>query len=188
MLGGYPRDLANVPRWAILRTRPQSVAEHSYYVALYSKAICEYYDFGVATAVEVLTYAMTHDMDETISGDIPAPWRRHHGISDRPTPDALANLAVKRFGASEEPAPLTKAIVKVADVYEAAMFLAGEMSAGNRTVKIVFDELLEQVQAAVTDLGRLLKGDERWAAMTPILATTLRDNMMCETFRSTESY
>ena len=71
------RDMAFVPRWAILRTiKNQSVAEHSYFVALYSEQICSTLGLTMEQTGCVLSYALLHDVAETFLGDIPGPSKR----------------------------------------------------------------------------------------------------------------
>lgn len=69
--------LGIVPRWAIVRTiRPQSVAEHSFNVAIIASEILQlnpHLTAGgpICRREQVLWHALTHDCDEAVTGDIP---------------------------------------------------------------------------------------------------------------------
>lgn len=67
---------ASVKRWHIVATaRSQSVAEHSFNVAMIALELCR--KLPCATAVgleaEIMHIALHHDLDEVIEGDIPSP-------------------------------------------------------------------------------------------------------------------
>lgn len=107
--------LSHVPRWAIIDTmKEQSVADHSFRVAVLSTRI-----FSLLVSVkpkemldmveshDLLEYALLHDIDEALTGDIPSTYKRE----DRCDPGF------------DEDSDLVKAIVKVADNIEAIIFL-----------------------------------------------------------------
>ncbi|QQM14851.1 hypothetical protein [Stenotrophomonas phage BUCT555] len=68
--------LMQVKRYGIFHmNRDQSVAEHSFNVAMIAlELIADEDELGLQT--EVMTYALFHDMDEVLSGDIPSPFKR----------------------------------------------------------------------------------------------------------------
>lgn len=168
MLGGFTRDLNVVPRWGILRlTRQQNVAEHSYFVTLYTVAVCDLLNLSEATRDLAVRHALTHDLPETMSGDIPAPWKKLAG-GDGETP-ALSGILSQRFGADCHVVGIVPAVVMVADLYEAAMFLAGEVAVGNQSVLDVLDHLLERLMGACKDLGaRLVDLSEKELYTPPV--------------------
>jgi hypothetical protein len=170
LLGGYARDLAAIQRWGIVRTlQTQNVAEHSYYVVLYTVAICD--ALGVdGDARDIATrLALTHDMGETLSGDIPSPWRRH---INQTAAGSLGSTIRSRFGSDAQAGPVPTAIVKVADIYEAAMFLAQENSLGNQSVREVLRDLLGKLDVAIEGL----KVAAPW--LTPTVVDSLRESLM----------
>lgn len=130
LLGRFDRNLADIRRWAIVRTiRTQSVAEHSFFVALMMKPLLEHYGYDDPALVrDAMYYALIHDRDEVLSGDIATPAKR------RMTPGAFDELN-KEFGLDiPEPDPVVKRAAKVLDLTEAAQFLAEEMGLGNHRV------------------------------------------------------
>jgi len=123
--------LSAVPRWVVLRTiQKQSVAEHCFNVERIATRIAEEW-FGITKPkllYDISQYALHHDDEEAITGDIPGPTKR------------------KRFnGNTGEPAPDfdgTYKIVKLADHMEAVWFLAMERAMGNRYVNIHYDNIV----------------------------------------------
>lgn len=64
--------LSHVPRWCIVpMTRPQTVAEHSYRVAIMVSWM-----LGMGLDCLTLTRALSHDVEEARTGDIPGPTKR----------------------------------------------------------------------------------------------------------------
>lgn len=139
------RDGAFIPRWQIVRTlRTQSIAEHSYHVAMYVNEICVFLKIDPDTHRRTLQYALWHDLrDEIISGDMPGPAKRRL-VKDREHWDNTADeMATSIFGfhqnrmgmhTSAAQQLMIKAIVKVADWLDAACEMAGEAQLGNRNV------------------------------------------------------
>lgn len=135
--------LSHVPRWAIIdNTKSQTVADHSFRVA----AIClelirELRDINVAVNAEhVLVAALTHDVKEAKSGDIPTPYKRKlatYGFLE----DEAEDLSFEYY------------LVKIADLIEAITFLnrygirperiKAELMASLRTAKHKAWEVME---------------------------------------------
>lgn len=120
------RDLAFVKRWAIVRTiRSQSVAEHSFFVAVYAAKLWEELEGGQAPP-DIFMYALTHDYSEIHSGDIPSPYKKRF-VNDPSS-------------AVEVPAKIAH-YVKLADLIEAMLFLIEEEKFGNQLVRPIINEL-----------------------------------------------
>jgi 5'-deoxynucleotidase YfbR-like HD superfamily hydrolase len=69
--------LSYVKRWTICdMLREQSVAEHSYRVAVIAREIALVYDNTEFTAT-VVSLALSHDGDEADTGDAPSPSKGH---------------------------------------------------------------------------------------------------------------
>lgn len=68
--------LMQVKRYGIFHmNRDQSVAEHSFNVAMIALELIEPVDDD-DLYLKVLGYSLVHDMDEILSGDIPSPFKR----------------------------------------------------------------------------------------------------------------
>jgi len=129
------RDVSYVSRWTILRrNRHQYLAEHSYFVAVYADQIARLIewdgDYG-----KLMRYALYHDLDETITGDIPGPAKRL-GWTKRKAATVLGSIVSDKFGkdVSDVIASTSKAItsiVSAADSVEEVCYLAEEALSGN---------------------------------------------------------
>lgn len=131
------RELSYVPRWGIFRrNRDQSVAEHSYYVAVYAGQIAEMVSWKGDRGI-LFQACLNHDLFEGRSGDIPAPFKRQMHMDQRYLEaewdyfyanfyDQLPVLAALRGD------PQIAALVRVADRLEGCLYLATEWMSGNR--------------------------------------------------------
>ena len=145
------RDLSHVPRWGILRSiRKQSVAEHSYYVALYAEQLATVIQWDGDIAA-LLQYALLHDIDETVTGDIPGPVKRA-AFDKAKMWDKIRDTMARRFGTINvfrlnNPLPEIKAIVAVADSIDEISYLIEETVLGNKWVRVVLVEAIRRFEA-----------------------------------------
>lgn len=112
--------LADVHRWNVVKTvRSQSVAEHSFAVAVIAMEICE--RLGVYPTATVMWHALTHDMPEVLTGDIDGKFKR-----DNPEVKAAIVAAEKRAfpDLSRIGDPGVEAVVKLADKIEGLAWIS----------------------------------------------------------------
>lgn len=188
--------LSHVPRWAILpMLRHQTVAEHSYRVAVITHWLYNQADPGMMHAAMV-TYALAHDAEEARTGDIPGPAKRSMARSmqascpkvlcededlvDGP-PDHLGwtqaqyNCWCMDIGDIGGPA-VYRALVKLADLIEAYTWLQRWGSACDHRHRVLV-ELWRDVMKVAADLDqRGDKVDGGWGK----LVHTVRDAMVYE--------
>lgn len=133
------RDLAHVPRWGILRrVRQQSVAEHSFFVAVYAIEIAEFIEWG-GDYYTLIRHALSHDMPEVRTGDLPGPTKRAildaarlETFEDRTMFDLFpSHYSFYRINGESH------AIMTVADRLDATLFLADEANLGNQSVGLL---------------------------------------------------
>ncbi len=78
----YAYRLRFIQRWSLMRnTVPENVAEHSFYVAVLTHALCTIARdvFGKDVPVDrAVTLALFHDIAEVMTGDIPSPVKHHN--------------------------------------------------------------------------------------------------------------
>lgn len=180
------RTLAHVPRWAILRVnRRQSVAEHSYYVAVYAleiaRAIGWKGDLGRLAMV-----ALTHDVDEVVTGDVPSPVKKHGREAD---PEWLRAMLRNRLSPSslywtyDDRDEDERCIAKLADMIESILYLCDERSQGNQNTVHMEGYMWEQLKGFWTtvfvpqfklDLSRLSTGGLLWASIVDAAGTAAR--------------
>ena len=97
-------------------------------------------------------FALLHDIDETITGDIPGPIKRAAFDKDK-AKSVMQDVMIDKFGADiTTDASFTndevRAIVSVADSIEEICYLMEEMSMGNKDwIKPVIDEAIERLKA-----------------------------------------
>lgn len=73
-------NLEHVPRWVICaRLKQQSVAEHSFNVAAIAGKIMEESGAPRADVDHAIYRALIHDVEEALTGDIPATAKEHNG-------------------------------------------------------------------------------------------------------------
>ena len=131
------RELEHVPRWAIIRCiKQQSVAEHSYFTAMYANKIAEIIGWDErypSYMHSLITYALWHDIEECFMSDIPSPVK--HGTIDNTKYTKFANDQCKKYwGKSkndivDERFPYDRQIiqiVKCASTIEELFYLLGE--------------------------------------------------------------
>lgn len=84
MVDGSPTRLRDTFRYSTSRVHhPESVAEHSYYVALYSMLVGRWANehfkvegpFPAVNLASLLQKALVHDLEEARSGDFPRPFK-----------------------------------------------------------------------------------------------------------------
>jgi 5'-deoxynucleotidase len=153
------RDLAYVPRWSIVRVaKPQSVAEHSYYTAVYALQIARLVRWE-ANWLPLVEMALWHDVEECFTGDMPGPVK--HELYGKEARSAIINKMTARFGiewVADTPAytPVglhqAQQIVRVASLVDDAMFLAGELQRGNEACHAAMHSVLQRLRSAWIEL------------------------------------
>ena len=121
----------DIKRWTIVRTiKEQSLAEHSFNVTMIARAICK--ELGVDDT-NVTKYALDHDLDEILTGDIPTPAKSRLKINTTYEGGSRSNCN------SEE-----VSIVKLADMIEAIAFITDNQV--GRHAHVVGNELMSRYQ------------------------------------------
>lgn len=147
IFGELDHRLSVVKRWSVIQTiREQSVAEHSFNVALIALRITEkwFAITGSKLQTAVLKHALFHDWWESVTGDPPTYMKRF-------IDEAGAIAAFKADGTSEGidlsdvDRDFVKFVVKAADIIEAIIFLRMEVSLGNRSVTRHIDNLEDKL-------------------------------------------
>lgn len=92
-----------------------------------------------------MEYALYHDIDETVSGDIPGPYKRV-AVNKQHGKDAARLVLSDRFGEAavgivDSVDPEIKDIVSVADTIDELCYLIEEARSGNTWIKTVITEV-----------------------------------------------
>lgn len=146
--GAFAR-LANIPRFSIYtRVFDESVAEHSYYVAVFSAFLFDHFasqnaiDRPPASLSRILVAALGHDLDEAWSGDINGPFKHMLPAQVRSSMESDGlNRVREEMGAItkgqsvfhhiEHLNEMEEYILKLADIMSLVMFISRERRAEN---------------------------------------------------------
>ncbi len=131
------RMLDYVIRWSVLpRLHPQSVASHSFYVALYTDQLTDILRWPKPRRWEAVNFALRHDMTEVVTGDIMGPVKRMvTNANQLKNFEAQVNQALGAYYTQAEPDWQVRAVVKCANVIDEYFWLSLEVSLGNRSVE-----------------------------------------------------
>jgi len=137
------RALDNIKRWLLYDTHnKQTVASHSFYVALLTKDICEEYGLSQEDTLEAIIYALYHDAPEAVTGDVPYSAKRKHPEIEKALRKAEDTIYKEL---NIERRDEIKAIVKLADVLEAYHYCKAEVALGNTNFIRLREEAHENV-------------------------------------------
>ena len=122
------------------RLKDESVAEHSFFVAIYSLLIAtEVSKFSTISIEKVLTMALIHDVPEINLSDIPHDVKKRLNVYD-----ILERLELESFSSTKfrdifkelsEKKSLESQIVHYADILSVKVYTLSEISLGNTTLK-----------------------------------------------------
>lgn len=137
--------LGIVPRWVILpMIQKQCVATHCFLVERIARHIAVEI-FGITEKLhldEISQWALHHDDEEALIGDIPTPGKRHVSIDRRILPQAPSY-------------PHHLHIVKIADLMETFFFIVRDIKLGNGYVLThahrISEQLRDYIRETVTD-------------------------------------
>jgi 5'-deoxynucleotidase YfbR-like HD superfamily hydrolase len=138
---------------AEITSRPESISEHSYWVALFAKAIARHYVEPTGLKVNeghVLDIALNHDIPEILTTDVPNPIKKASRAVERfyNRQEKLATIELaKCLGFSDfsglvqefnEGKTIEAQIVKMADKLSGLIWCVEELACGNRNIVIAF--------------------------------------------------
>ena len=125
--------LSNVPRWSIIdKFRPQTVAEHTYRVCAITLTLVREFDKRglYVSKSKALELAITHDIDEAWSGDLPTPFKKLKGLQE----------------STFKPDTNEAFLVKIADLLEATIFLDRYGVKSDHISNKIYSEAIELIR------------------------------------------
>lgn len=142
--------LSNLKRWGIVEmSRSQSVAEHSYNVAMIAAYIVDRLPNEIRPAglrETVVNWSLVHDLPELTTGDIPTPVKEEIGEA---LGKAERTLFPEIMSYKDSVGKLGLAICKVADLMEATQF-ANKFCVDSRKKEII-EEIIWKVEEVATE-------------------------------------
>lgn len=149
------RAASIVPRWSIVwRTRDNNIAEHSWYVTVYSMLVAQVIEWK-GPAASLLAMASLHEIEELVTGDVVSPVKTR--LIDRDRLDQFVDTQLRRSlpfahsldtsireSVGKDMVEQICAIIKVADTLDALFFLLTEELLGNRMVadRVIDSEMM----------------------------------------------
>ena len=121
------------------RLKDESVAEHSYYVALISLMICDKLDVTDEIKSKCVIRSLLHDLPEIEINDITHDAKRRMNLSEQLKKfedNYYEQYFPKYFDLMQEKG-LVEAIVSLADAESVLQFIQNEISLGNTSVDII---------------------------------------------------
>lgn len=158
----------HVPRWQLCdTTRTQSIAEHMFNCAFIVRHMCEFIGIKGDEQNELMIYALKHDLDEVITGDMPTVTKerlRNKGIEPNGLIDTTDVVIADEFA---------RQMVKMADLIESAWWIDehGVGRHAKEVAKITKERLLAKfedtdIHDAVREAGAQCWDQIRHGALT----------------------
>lgn len=144
-----------------LRLKYESVAEHSFYVALISLMLCEKHNLDISTTIEAVVKSLLHDMPEIEINDIT------HDAKEKLNIRPILEKYEKEYYQKHFPTfvtlmynsdELTSTIVDLADALSVKQYVLTELDLGNKSddIKTVYDEINVRIDKLYSQLKELL--------------------------------
>jgi len=150
---------SDVDRWQVVRTdQRQSLAEHSYLVAMFAAKYCRNIGISYEIENEAIRCALYHDLPEVLTGDIVAPVKEL--IDTKKLREWEERIEI--MGDTQGFGPKARFIVKMADITEAIVWL--DLHGVGDHAWAVRQKLYKRAHQIVEDSGT-------------IIATLFRDNI-----------
>lgn len=143
------------------RLKNESIAEHSFYVALTALRLCEVLEIEDSLKLKILEMAIIHDVGETNSIDAPYTLKRDYKelssilayIEKEEMKKHFPDLIEvhNRFEECDNINNLAGVIVKLADVISVVQYSKNELLLGNKTyeMKDIFNEAVSRTSMIV---------------------------------------
>ena len=145
------RGLSFVTRWNFHPiTRRQTVADHSFWVAIYAMMIADLSEI-TAPIEHILRAALLHDMEEAVTGDLPSLVKRTIGVAwdeveKRGAKQLVGDMWLRydywwRYDNED-----LRKIVKAADILDRVMYAEEEQMRGNQAFDRIKLESIKQLR------------------------------------------
>ena len=152
------RRLSNIYRFCnVPRIKDESVAEHSYFVTLYSMVIADI--VGNVDKTKIMKMSLLHDSEESISGDFPHPTKERFPTFNEALEEINLFLIKEIFKDNQEYIELWKEsrnedteearIVKLADRLSVLVYTNEESELGNSHMMEIYQKEIKKLEEFV---------------------------------------
>ena len=157
-----------------MKIETESVAEHSYYVTLFTNFICD--KVKDINRTKALQMALIHDIPEIYISDIPYPTRKMFPSIEEESNKAeleiikekLSDKYLEIFKEFNDKKTRESLVVELADILSVLIYANNEILLGNKTMKKIFDitltryhDILKRLELTEEELIFInLKGDK----------------------------
>lgn len=140
-------DGGEVTRYHTVRNiQNETVGHHSFGVAMYCYLMTR-------PSTNLLMAALTHDLAEHQTGDIPSPSKKAYGIGEQV--NALEEKLLRSVGLEFELTIDERRTLKLADIFQGMSFCLRELQLGNRNIETIYKRYASYAEDFV------LVGDEQ---------------------------
>jgi len=149
------RTLSHVPRWAVLRViHRQSVADHSYYVAVYASLIAKTENLMPAMHVILLEHCLYHDIAEVFTSDIPGPVKRESCNPAHLQLYEYAGLWSRGLGfaARDDVSPFLQSLCTICNLLDEVCYITGEIRLGNMEAEVALTFSLNRLAKVMANI------------------------------------
>lgn len=132
---------SEVTRYHTLRTiQEETVGHHSHLVAMFCFLLTE-------ASPNLIFAALTHDLAEHVTGDLPSPIKRQLGIGEQF--GQLEEELMETVGLVTDLDESEKRTLKVADIFSGITFCTRELELGNRNIRPILNRYVSYAEALV---------------------------------------
>lgn len=128
-----------------LRIKNESVAEHSFFVALFTIQLCDEFDIGGETKEVAIIKALLHDLPEIefndITHDVKEKLNLKELIDKAERNYLICNLSVPTLSFVFDNNIVANTIVEYADALSVLQYCKNEQLLGNSTMQPIIDEV-----------------------------------------------
>lgn len=137
-------------RWQIVKVaRTQSIAEHSFMVAMLVERLCHLLHLGNDDTLRAIRYALHHDLPEVYTGDLPTPLKSLGGGAVKEAISDFESVVELNDRPLMDDDPFITSIIKAADLIESVLFLRDNaMTDHGKRIKA---NIMDRIQSMVND-------------------------------------
>lgn len=160
--------LRNLVRYnQMSRTTNESVAEHTYYVVLFTDLICKYLKVSDSIRLSSLDYAISHDLSEIYTSDVPHPVKASnpeldamlHNIEIKVMREHMPEFATEFEAGIYRHDEKVSTIVDLADIVSVIQYANSQIKLGNSYFNDVLDNALSRYNECKNKICELFKLD-----------------------------